>query len=1164
VKIKNLFREGIMLPIEPIIHVDVLDEQIVAREIDEYVVTDNIRDNLEDLSELYADTVRNPSESTNVWVSGFFGSGKSSFAKMVGYSLTNPQVQGRSATERLLARTNSIKLEALLNTAHTLAPAITVFLDLASGRDLVREGESLALPVYRALLKRLGYSTNETLADLEFMLEDPEDGRLAAFEAAVMDATKGRLPWVRVRDVQAAKNYASHALHMIDPDNFPSADSWSNAAIVPSIDHNWLADRALKLLARRGGGCTRLVFVVDEVGQYVARSIRRMFDLQGLAEAFQKKRGALWLVVTSQEKLSDVVDSLESRQVEYARVQDRFPLRVDLLPSDIREVASRRVLDKTEAGKTAVAAEFVAHRGQLNTYVRLESPTRAADLAEDEFIRLYPLVPYQVQLLIDAVSARRAQGGGSPMLGGSNRTIIKLAQSLVIDANNGLGDQEVGALVTLDRACRLLEEAIPTSWRSEIEQVADKYMPDGNETRIMQAVALCSDVSALPLTEANIAALLHPRIDAEGYRPQIAEALVQLVADNRLRSGDDGYHVQSPEQKDWEKARKGKEPRPADAIRIRKAMIRQALTGLSVTKGRSFKVELWVEGEKLADGDVGLYIEEADTPRRDQLRSASREEPAANRVTWVHDLDDETYRSIEEWYRSDEMIKAKDTPAKTTQEVELLGEERQRLGRIERQLIDRLSRDMTAGQVIFRGAVDDSPTGTMAQAAQKLMTDRVAVIYDRLENFAAQVSTKDVMTLLRTDDLATVAPSLTESGIGLVHLTPQGYQIATDAGPIDDLMTIVRNEVSYGHLATGGLLASKLGDAPRGATIEVVQALCAAAVRSGLLEATYQGAKIASPSDHRLDRVLGRLTDFRATSFAPPSAGPSVETRVDVAASLDKLTGTKSPIDTTGLAEALRGYFGPDGEACATISAGLKGADLAVPDPVTRLQNVVGSFRLASDADVVASAAAAWADLAADHEAVRKMAETLDDDLPLVRKARAEIAGGSDGLPSDAADARADLADLLAAGDLLSHRGQVKELTTRVADARRRATTDARAALAGKLDDLRAALRERFADMEGQKVDEALRPVDALLPSDPTVEISLAELRARLEVADARWSHAVQILEELQSTGNISRVTVKNIITEPISSEPELDAALDRIREVVLLEIADHKQVRLQ
>lgn len=703
-KIKDLFRGDIERPIETVIHVDLSHEQIVAHEIDEYVVTDNIRDHLEELAELYAETARNPSESTNVWVSGFFGSGKSSFAKMVGYALANPDVGGRTATERLLARTNSIKLEALLTTAHTLAPAISVFLDLSSGRDMLREGESLVLPVYRALLKRLGYSANELLAELEFTLE--AEGRLDAFETAVLEATRGK-EWAQVRDVALAKNYGSRALHIIDPDNFPNADSWAKAASAPNIDHNWLADRTIELLGRRGGSAKRVVFVVDEVGQYVARSIPRMFDLQGLAEAFQKKRGPIWLVVTSQEKLSDVVDSLESRQVEYARVQDRFPLRVDLLPSDIHEVTSRRVLDKTEAGQTEVRERLAAHRAQLNTYVRLESPTRAADLAEDEFVRLYPLVPYQVQLLIDAVSARRAQGGGSPMLGGSNRTIIKLAQQLVVDPSNGLGDEEVGALVTLDRASRLLEEAIPTSWRSEIEQVSDKYAPGGTETHIMQAVALCSDVSALPLTEANLAALIHPRIDAESCRAKVADALVKLVGDDRLRAGDDGYHVQSPEQKDWEKTRKGKEPRPADAIRIRKAMIRQALTGLSVTKGRSFKVELWVEGEKLADGDVVLHVEEADTARREQLRNASREEAAANRVTWLYTLDDETYRAIEDWYRSDEMIKAKDTPSKTTQEVELLGEERQRLGRIERQLIDRLSRNMTAGQIAFRGKLDE-------------------------------------------------------------------------------------------------------------------------------------------------------------------------------------------------------------------------------------------------------------------------------------------------------------------------------------------------------------------------------------------------------------------------------------------------------------------------
>lgn len=1160
-KVRELFRGDIERPIETVIHVDLSDEAIVAHEIEEYVVTENIREHLEELADVYADTARNPSESTNVWVSGFFGSGKSSFAKTLGYAMANPAVEGRTATERLLPRANSHKLEALLNTAHTLAPTIAVFLDLASGRDMLREGESLVLPVYRALLKRLGYSSNELLAELEVTLE--AEGRLQAFETAVTEATDGR-PWKQVRDVALAKNYASRALHLIDATTFPSADSWAKAATTPSIDHNWLANRALELLRRRGGRATRLVFVVDEVGQYVARSIHRMFDLQGLAEAFQKKRGPLWLVVTSQEKLSDVVDSLESRQVEYARVQDRFPLRVDLLPSDIHEVTSRRVLDKTEAGQTLVRTALAAHRNQLNAHTRLESPTRAADIAEDEFVRLYPLVPYQVQLLIDAVSARRAQGGGSPMLGGSNRTIIRLAQQLVIDATHGLGDNKVGALITLDRAALLLEEAIPTSWRHEIDQVADKYGEDSTEAQVMRAVALCSDVPALPLTEANLAALLHESIGGESRRTEVATALQSLVTDDRLRAGDDGFHIQSPEQKDWEKARRGKEPRPADAIRIRKTLIRQALAGLSVTKGRSFKVELWVEGEKLSDGEVALHIEEADATRRDQLRNQSREDTAKNRVTWAYTLSEETYQAIVEWYRSDEMIKAKDTPSKTATEVELLGEERQRLARVERKLTDRLAGDLTSGQVVFRGKVDDAPAGTLAQAAQKLITERISEIYDRLDNFAAQLSTKDVMTVLRTDDLGTVNEALSESGIGLVRLTPEGHQFATDSGPLDDMLKIVKSEMNFGHAVTGALLATKLAAPPRGAPIEIVQALTAAAVRAGLLEVTYQGAKIGNPADHRLERVFGRINDFRGSSFAPPVAGPSVETRVEVASNLGKVTGTKPPIDPAGLAAALREFFSPDGEACSKIRAGLMGADLAVPDAVTRLQNIVASFRQASDADIVTTAAAAWVDLTADHETVGKLEETLDDDLPIVRKARAEVQAGGKGLPTEAMAAVDELADLLAAGDLLSHRGAIKDLTASIEDARRRAVDEAVARLIEELDATRASIRARFADMDHGKVDEALRQLEDLTPPKDPGALGLGDLLGRIELVEPRAAATARVLEELQAAGNLARVRVTELVSEPITTEEELDVALGRIRQAAAAELSDGKQVRLQ
>ena len=127
------------------------------------------------------------------------------------------------------------------------------------------------------------------------------------------------------------------------------------------------------------------------------------------------------------------------------------------------------------------------------------------------------------------------------------------------------------------------------------------------------------------------------------------------------------------------------------------------------------------------------------------------------------------------------------------------------------------------------------------------------------------------------------------------------------------------------------------------------------------------------------------------------------------------------------------------------------GADLPVPDAVTRLRNIVASFRQASDADVITTAAGAWVDLVADHETVRKLVDTLDDDLPLVREARAEIQAGGEGLESDATAAVGELADLLATGNLLSHRGEIKQLTTKVQDARRHAATEAAAHITASL-----------------------------------------------------------------------------------------------------------------
>lgn len=1161
-KIAELFRRPIDRTIEEVIKVDLADEEIVATEIDEYVATGHIREQMDHVLHDYQETINSPSEHTNVWVSGFFGSGKSSFAKMLGYLIENPSVAGRSAVDRFKERVDAPKIEALLNTVHSQAPTLTVFLDLSTGRNVAKEGESIVLPVYRALLERLGYSRNLVLSELEYDLEG--DGDLEAFKSAFQQVSKGGRSWDERRDVGLAKGEASHAMHLLRPDKYTSADSWAKQQEPMEVTANWFAERALKLLSRRGGDNRRILFVVDEVGQYVARSVSRMLDLQGLAEALQKRRGPLWLVVTSQERLEDVLDSLEGKQVELARVQDRFPIRVDLLPSDIEEVTSRRVLDKTATGQDELRSKLTPNRNKMVTNIRLKSPTRAADPSEDDILRLYPLVPYQVQLLIDAVSARRAHGGASPILGGSNRTIIKLAQQLVVDARAGLGDSAVGVLVTLDRAYDLLESVIPTAWQSMVEDVAKKYSSSGLETRAIKTIALCANVGGLPLTVENLAVLLHPAIDAESLVDGVEGALKNLKADDRVRETESGFELLSADQITWEKERQQIDACPADATRIRRLILKDGLAGLTVNRGKTFKVEVTVEGEKLTDGDLALHIEEADTGRRSDLRNLSREAAAKASVTWVFDESPDTYEAVLELHRSRSMIERKDTPSKKAAEVELLGEERLRQGRWERLVADRLARDLAAGQVIFRGVIDDAPAGTVRAAAQKIVADHIDEIYERIDQFSANVTGKDVLAVLHADNLDGIHADLREEGIGLTHTTPQGEQVVTDRDPLLALLTEIKDRAAYGNEATGKHVETMFAAPPFGAPVEVVQAILAAGIRSGLIDVVHQGSRIRGSADRRLDRVFGALPQFRAASFVPPVDDEvSLDIRADLAERLGELLGTHPPVATDQLAALVRSTFANDVQIVSRVTAGLRGVGLPVPEPVTRCAGILDRIENGTDAEAVTTTAQSWIDLTAARDLLSGLDTVLDQDLETLREAQQQTKAGDDGLTAEQVAERQELADHLGDDDLAGNIARIRSITERLRSARAAAAEAVAEELRDKLDALRDRLRERYSEVDESVVAEALRSLDELAPGG---EISAAEhgqLAANIEAAEARAGRAARQLDEIVAQGQVAHLVVNDLVTKPITNEDELDTALDRIRDAVSVELANGKQVRL-
>jgi hypothetical protein len=329
--IKTLFANNIHRRIEEVIKVDQTDEEILRDEINEYVVTDAIRAHYTNIFDAYHETPNKPHEGIAIWVSGFFGSGKSSFAKMLGLAIANREIAGQHAADRFAQRTGDKKLQVLLKSINEKIPTHTVIFDVSTDRGIRSGNQTLTEIMYGLFLQSLGYAKDLDLAELEITLE--EKGQLQHFEDEYRrlfkkewNAEKGKVAF--------ALSEASRVLHSLDPATYPMADSWVKAVKNKAdISPGKLAERANELMKRRRPG-ESLMFVVDEVGQFVARDVQKMLDLQAVVQSLGVKgRGKHWIVVTSQEKLGELVSGLDDKKIELARLMDRFPLQVHLEPS---------------------------------------------------------------------------------------------------------------------------------------------------------------------------------------------------------------------------------------------------------------------------------------------------------------------------------------------------------------------------------------------------------------------------------------------------------------------------------------------------------------------------------------------------------------------------------------------------------------------------------------------------------------------------------------------------------------------------------------------------------------------------------------------------------------------------------------------------------------
>lgn len=1000
--IGELLQRDLSKPIEEIVKVSQQDEKVVLEEIQEYVATRRIREQYLQVLGPIAD-FHTPTERVGVWVSGFFGSGKSSFLKNLGYILSNRSVMGEPAGSLFIKELEKQapydaqvgKVADTLNFINQGLRIQVLMFDVQVDLPAGGPADSLTRVMYDNLLRALDYPANDhNLAELEIELE--HEGRLAAFvrrcaavyggevRAAALEraAPPDRafpLPptlagsgvsadeyrvWRVVRGGASRLGRASRLLHELDGATYPTADSWAqHQQREPDVTVGLLVRRTFELADRRRNKYG-VVYVMDEVGRYVAESTARLENLRAIVEQFGKESqnrvgrlvgqapAPVWLIVSSQEKLDEVVHALGGeRRVDLAKVQDRFQTRVDMVPADIREVATRRVLAKKPAGEQRLGQLFDQHGARLKTHTRLERTARKQEMRRDEFILFYPYLPHFIDLSIEIVSGLRGLGGAPRHIGGSNRTLIKQAYEMLVHPRIRLKDRPVGALVTLEPIYDLLEGSLPSETRHEIEAIAGRAGADDPwPARVAKALALLQPIRDLPRTEENVAALLYGRLGDDSPLPDVRRAIAWLAEHQYVgQEQGAGWKLLSTEEIRWQRERDAHQPYARDKDEILAAQLKALFDAPALSAalhgGRTFRTRVEWRGRVIQDGaHLPVQLRLADGP---EAFAAEVEMAAADSHTqrdtlfWIMARTDELEEGLVQAARSDHMINRYrllkgQTELKDTEKSSLADEE-SAAGKHREGVQAELKRALAAGRGVFRGVRRNGGDfgATHDQVLAGFYKFALPDLYPKLEmGVRPKLKGATADRILKAANLNGLPAVFYGSPDGFDLVTPREggkYAVDVDAPLLKEVRSYLERESSFGNKVTGKGLEERFGRPPYGWEAGTLMLALAALLRGGALVVTYQGRRYRDHLDPQGHGVFDSAAAFRAAAFAPRGAA-DLKTLVAAAQRYERLTGQPVDIEETAIAAAFKKLAGEElgrlpGAAAVARANGLPGAD---------------------------------------------------------------------------------------------------------------------------------------------------------------------------------------------------------------------------------------------
>lgn len=857
-KIKDILTIDLTEDITNVIDMENLQEEELLSEIENYIVTDGLANEFDKLAEVFSGNVK----ETGIWLSGFYGSGKSYLGKLWGYILSNPDILGTPARDRILQRFSGINNEALIRNdimALDSKNFMVVKFDIAKQNTNL----GIALTMMENFLKTLNIPENAFGILLFHMMMEEKCTDVSKYVA-----DKCGKDWSQERKNLMAYYKVVKEIFLAN-DNTESDFETVKDAIEKEREHYSAAKLKEELeLFLSVQPDVEIVFLFDEASEAINQKKFNLLDLEGISEAFSAIKGRVWTMAIAQEKLDDVINNSNISRSNLTKMTDRFKTKIHIEATEVDVIIRNRLLKKTDAGRNLLEDNYANNSGKITDTAMLSGNGLTKTDSKENYATYYPFYQYQMQLMQNFLFGKK----------GYTSTKVA-ARGMIISAYDILKkEMQNEEFFSTANAWQMAKQAQPqppvllVNRYESAERVLNEKHSKISGRNLLETIHFLEDADSAPTTLGNIIkAFISSPDDYFKIEKDIKEALDNLVEARILILNESQYRITS----DIEQRLLDEMNEFAVQSYVRKGLLLDYYKKSPFVKSASSIV---VDGIK-----YDIYIT---TDLDDELTSPARKylKVKLKSVYTISDDRNADIADIKNTYKNQQDILYIVPDNSQFTEIDKLITEIKRIDYI----VDKYQRtDIEEAQYIrnfssIREAKDEELKNLIEKALNNgtiiylfnvyLLneTNITVMLSDQEKALVRNVYTKRLSSqILKEDTALKVIKEANDSklhtyfsGKDFEFFDVNGTLIGDKLRVSEAVLDLIKNA-----FVDGASIENKLLDPPTGYLYGTVVSTIAALMRGGRIIAKFNGEEKYSYRDAEVDSIFKSATNFRKASF---------------------------------------------------------------------------------------------------------------------------------------------------------------------------------------------------------------------------------------------------------------------------------------------------------